>query len=71
MTYFVSGWLSAFCVMEIATGHLWLAAATGVTAAALPVIGRWWWMRDLENRYPKYASDDFYEWINRITGPRQ
>ncbi len=47
-----------------------LAAVTGITAAALPVIGRWWWMRDLEKRYPEYASDDWYEWINRITRPR-
>ena len=50
MTTWISGWLTAFCVMEIATGHLWLAVVTGVTALVLIVVARLAQMDNLEAR---------------------
>ena len=64
MTRFVSGWLSAFCVIEIATGHLWLAAITGVTAAVLLATAHVTPVRDTEAR--RLGVEDFDRWLDRV-----
>ena len=70
MTRFVSGWLSAFCAMEIATGHLWLAVATGIAAAVLLVTARLKEMRD--NRTFVTGEDLLMtKWFETISKRRQ